>query len=165
MIGAADTRESLAITSTAADRMLENFMNRYEKGLDRGRSLVALGMSGTTGAGGKDAQPRAAAGTACPTTPLPPGMPSMPPIPMATSIKPSDTSSSTVIKPDPADQIECGRTALKTVSNVAFAEVPARAAARGRWRSISQAGRAGPAIRSSSTSPAAASSSRPRKMG
>ncbi|WP_299422408.1 alpha/beta hydrolase [Sphingomonas bacterium] len=48
----------------------------------------------------------------------------MPPIPMATSVKPSDTSTSIVIKPNPADQIMCGRTALKTVSSVVFARVP-----------------------------------------
>jgi acetyl esterase/lipase len=39
----------------------------------------------------------------------------------ATTIAPSDTSTSTVIHPDPKDQIVCGRAPLKSISNVVFA--------------------------------------------
>ncbi|MGH6616650.1 alpha/beta hydrolase fold domain-containing protein [Sphingomonas sp.] len=88
-------------------------------------SLAALGLGTTTGAEAKAVDQAAASATAtpCPRTPPPPGMPGRPPIPMATSIKPSDTSTSIVIKPDPADQIECGRTKLKVISDIAFAQV------------------------------------------
>jgi acetyl esterase/lipase len=106
---------------------LEIFMNRLRKGLIVAGSLAAMAMNGTTGANASDAPGAGgAAGSACPTSPLPPGMGGgkMPPIPMATSVKPTDTSTSIVIKPDPADQITCGHTALKTVSNVVFARVP-----------------------------------------
>jgi acetyl esterase/lipase len=99
-------------------------MNRLRKGLIVAGSLAAFGM-GTTSAGASDA-PAASkpADSACPASPLPPGMGggNMPPIPMATSVKPSDTSTSIVIKPDPADQITCGKTALKA-STIVFAHV------------------------------------------
>jgi acetyl esterase/lipase len=96
-------------------------MNRLRRGLIVAGSLAALGVGGTTRA--SDAPTTS---TECPTTPLPPGMDpgKMPPIPMATSVKPADTSTSIVIKPDPADQITCGRTAIKTVSSVVFARIP-----------------------------------------
>ncbi|WEK02325.1 MAG: carboxylesterase family protein [Candidatus Sphingomonas phytovorans] len=125
MIGTTDTRDTLAIRSNPAERTLEIFMNRYRKRLIVAGSLAAFAMGSATVADAKEAQPAGGpSGTQCPATPPPPGMPSMPPIPMATSVKPSDVSTSTVIKPDPADQIECGHIALKTVSNVAFAHIP-----------------------------------------
>src|SRR6266704_1664848 len=40
---------------------------------------------------------------------------------MASTIAASDTSTSIVIRPDPNDQITCGRTAVKTVEDVVFA--------------------------------------------
>jgi acetyl esterase/lipase len=39
---------------------------------------------------------------------------------MASTIAPGDTSTSIVIHPDPNDQISCGKTALKTIDDVAF---------------------------------------------
>lgn len=39
---------------------------------------------------------------------------------MASTIAASDTSTSIVIRPDPSDQIECGRTAVKTAEDVVF---------------------------------------------
>lgn len=39
---------------------------------------------------------------------------------MASTIAASDTSTSIVIRPDPNDQIECGKTAVKTVEDVVF---------------------------------------------
>jgi acetyl esterase/lipase len=39
---------------------------------------------------------------------------------MATTIAASDTSTSVVIRPDPNDQISCGRTAITTVEDVVF---------------------------------------------
>ncbi|MBJ7437475.1 MAG: alpha/beta hydrolase [Sphingopyxis sp.] len=96
-------------------------MKRYGKGLIVAGALLGTGVASC--ADGKDSA--SATEIACPPTPPPPGMPSMPPIPMATSIKPSDTSSSTMIKPDPADQIKCGRTEIRNFDNVIFTEVPA----------------------------------------
>lgn len=101
-------------------------MNRYGKGLIMAASLIAAGGGATVAQAGDANQPAPGAAATCPMTPPPappPGMPSMPSIPMATSIKPSDTSTSTVIKPDPADQIQCGRVTLRTVSDIAFAHV------------------------------------------
>lgn len=99
-------------------------MNRYGKGLIVTGALAGMGVASCAN-GTEDA---AASEIACPSTPLPPGMPSMPPIPMATSIKPGDTSSSKVIKPDPADQIKCGHREIRTSDNVMFTEVPAAGA-------------------------------------
>jgi acetyl esterase/lipase len=98
-------------------------MKRYGKGMIVGGALLGIGAASCAG-GSENAEAKANE-IACPPTPLPPGMPSMPPIPMATSIKPSDTGSSTVIKPDPADQIKCGRADIQSIDNVVFAEVPA----------------------------------------
>src|SRR5882757_971316 len=39
---------------------------------------------------------------------------------MASTVAASDTSTSLVIRPDPNDQITCGKTAIKTVENVVF---------------------------------------------
>jgi len=49
---------------------------------------------------------------------MPPGGPG---IAVASSIAPSDTTTSTVIKPDPADQIRCGETALEVRTGIVFA--------------------------------------------
>jgi len=59
----------------------------------------------------------------CPKTQMSvPGMPkpTMPAIPVATSVAPSDTSTSVVIRPDRADQITCRRDAVRTLSDVVF---------------------------------------------
>jgi len=40
---------------------------------------------------------------------------------MASTIAASDTSTSIVIRPDPKDQISCGRTRLKSINDIVFA--------------------------------------------
>ena len=40
---------------------------------------------------------------------------------VAASVTPSDTSTSTVIRPDRNDQIKCGKTPLKTIQNIVYA--------------------------------------------
>ncbi|HTB90086.1 MAG TPA: alpha/beta hydrolase [Steroidobacteraceae bacterium] len=45
----------------------------------------------------------------------------LPKPPIAASIAPSDTSTSIVIRPDRNDQIQCGKTPLKTIENVEYA--------------------------------------------
>jgi acetyl esterase/lipase len=65
--------------------------------------------------------------TPCPTfTPLHGLLPFLmwigllPKVTLATSIAPSDTSTSIVIHPDPHDQITCGKTPIKTIEDVVF---------------------------------------------
>src|SRR5882757_9644747 len=41
--------------------------------------------------------------------------------PMASTISASDTSTSIVVRPDPNDQIKCGKVPIKTTENVVFA--------------------------------------------
>lgn len=67
------------------------------------------------------------AGTACPVAGPPPiigrglmMLSGAPPIVLASSIARSDSSTSTVITPDPRDQIRCGKSAIKTTSNIVF---------------------------------------------
>ena len=52
-----------------------------------------------------------------------PAMPGSPPprIPLATSVAAVDTSTSVVIRPEPADQITCRKDAIQTISDVVFA--------------------------------------------
>jgi acetyl esterase/lipase len=45
----------------------------------------------------------------------------LPKPPIAASVAPSDTSTSIVIQPDRADQIQCGKTPLKSIENVEYA--------------------------------------------
>ena len=45
----------------------------------------------------------------------------LPKPPIAASVAPSDTSTSIVIQPDRDDQIQCGKTPLKTIENVVYA--------------------------------------------
>jgi acetyl esterase/lipase len=45
----------------------------------------------------------------------------LPKPPIAASVAPSDTSTSTVIQPDRNDQIQCGKTPLKFIENVVYA--------------------------------------------
>jgi acetyl esterase/lipase len=45
----------------------------------------------------------------------------LPKPPLAASIKPSDTSTSIVIHPDRSDQIQCGKTAIKTIEDIVYA--------------------------------------------
>lgn len=46
----------------------------------------------------------------------------MPKIIMSATIAPSDTSTSTILSPNPSDQIVCGKTPLKMVHDVVFSE-------------------------------------------
>jgi acetyl esterase/lipase len=73
------------------------------------------------------AQPEARSPVPCPTfTPLFGLMPFLmwlgvlPSPVMASSVTPSDTSTSIVIRPDPTDQITCGKTPIKTFKDVVF---------------------------------------------
>lgn len=50
-----------------------------------------------------------------------PGAP-RPKIPVATSVAPPDTSTSSVIHPDPKDQITCGKVRVETLTDIVFAE-------------------------------------------
>lgn len=68
-----------------------------------------------------------AAGVACPVGGPPPFvirmlmmMPGAPKLVASSSTAPGDTSTSTVIAPNPADQIRCGKTELTASSNVVF---------------------------------------------
>jgi acetyl esterase/lipase len=45
----------------------------------------------------------------------------LPKPPLAASITPSDTSTSIVIHPDRSDQIQCGKTAIKTIKDIVYA--------------------------------------------
>ncbi len=49
-----------------------------------------------------------------------PGPPSMPRIIVSSTVAASDASTSTLIRPDPKDQITCGRTSLKSINGVIF---------------------------------------------
>jgi acetyl esterase/lipase len=52
----------------------------------------------------------------------PPGLPGAPKITVSSTVAASDASTSTVIRPDPKDQITCGRTSLKTINDVIFSK-------------------------------------------
>jgi len=62
-------------------------------------------------------QPCPMPGVSMPAMPGPP----TPRIPLATSVAAVDTSTSVVIRPDPADQITCRKDAVQTISDVVFA--------------------------------------------
>jgi acetyl esterase/lipase len=88
--------------------------------------LVAVGAASMIGL--RSGEPAGGAQAACPQfKPLHGLMPwlfrlgVLPKPPIAASIAPSDTSSSVVIRPDPQDQIQCGKTAVRTIRNVVFA--------------------------------------------
>jgi acetyl esterase/lipase len=49
-------------------------------------------------------------------------MPGMPKMIMSATIAPSDTSTSTILSPNPSDQIVCGKTPLKMVHDLVFSE-------------------------------------------
>lgn len=73
------------------------------------------------------AQNESQSSTPCPTvTPLHGLLPFLmwigllPKVTLATSIAPSDTSTSIVIHPDPHDQITCGKAPIKTIEDVVF---------------------------------------------
>src|SRR5882724_9455006 len=91
-------------------------------------SLALSALIGTSlPAAGADAQAGTDSSAACPTvTPLHGLLPFLmwigifPRPVMASTVAASDTSTSLVIRPDPNDQITCGKTAIKTVENVVF---------------------------------------------
>ena len=57
--------------------------------------------------------------------PQPPGRAAsvLPQMVFSSTIKPSDLSTSTVIEPDPSDQIDCGRTELTALQDVVFSKL------------------------------------------
>ncbi|MEV6639364.1 alpha/beta hydrolase [Amycolatopsis sp. NPDC051371] len=90
--------------------------------------LVALAATIVlaTAACSSAAEPPAAAVKECPSSPAPPG-PARGPGPAATApriVVPVDTSTSTLLKPGTAPQIQCGRTAVTTHADVTYATVP-----------------------------------------
>jgi len=70
--------------------------------------------------------PTAAALTDCPSAPAPPNPAGRPPAgaPAPQIVVPVDTSTSTLLKPGTAPQIQCGRTPVTTHADVTFATVP-----------------------------------------
>ena len=87
--------------------------------MDTMRSLtvaaIGLAMAGAaSGAWASEAR--------CPVADLRAGLPPGPPprVMLAKTVSPSDTSTSKVIKPDPAVQIECGKIPVKTIDGVVF---------------------------------------------
>jgi acetyl esterase/lipase len=91
------------------------------------RSLIlSLGASAVLCVCSHDANSSDAAfpAIACPTTPLPGAPPAGNANPasfvISSTVAPSDTSTSTVISPNIASQIACGRTAVQTTSNVVY---------------------------------------------
>ncbi|HEV7975313.1 alpha/beta hydrolase [Amycolatopsis sp.] len=100
-------------------------------------SLIALAaVSALTAAACSDSSTGAPANSpatpstvsaSCPDSPMPPTPPGAPgqgpagTAPEVTLTVPVDTSTSTVLKPDQAHQIQCGKTQVETKSNVAYA--------------------------------------------
>ena len=83
----------------------------------RNSTVAAIGLalaSAASGAWASEAR--------CPVADLRAGLPPGPPprVMLAQSVAPSDTSTSTVIKPDTAVQIECGKIPVKTIDGVVF---------------------------------------------
>src|ERR1700685_481325 len=103
-------------------------------GVDAVRTRTALIMTLVIGAIGiglffglRSGAPDAAA-RACPQfTPMHGLMPLLfrigvlPKPPLAASIAPIDTSTSTIIHPDRSDQIQCGKTPIKTIKDIVYA--------------------------------------------
>lgn len=79
-------------------------------------AVMAVALTGLAGAAH-------AAEQRCPVADLrgafPPGPP--PQVMMAKSVAPSDASTSKVIKPDPTEQIQCGKVGVRTIEGVVFA--------------------------------------------
>jgi acetyl esterase/lipase len=90
-------------------------------------AALQLGIAGSVA----HAQATPANAAACPTEsrptmnfPHPAGRAAMAPPQMvfSSTVKPSDLSTSTLMKPDPKDQIHCGRTELRSVHDVVFSK-------------------------------------------
>jgi acetyl esterase/lipase len=87
--------------------------------------ILSLGVSAVLCLSSYNANSNNAASNAvaCPTGPAiapPAGAANAPTIVVSSTVAPSDTSTSTVISPNIASQITCGRTAVQTTSNVVF---------------------------------------------
>lgn len=91
--------------------------------------ILSLGIGAVLCLCSYDATSSNAASTAvaCPTTPAPTPIAGAPPggaflasFVISSTVAPSDTSTSTVISPNIASQITCGRTAVQTISNVVY---------------------------------------------
>lgn len=91
-------------------------------------AATALCLSPANAAASPD--PDSSAGAGGKPCPLPtlamapaPGSGSPPPkLALATSVAPADTSTSSVIRPDPKEQITCGKVGVRTFSDIVFAE-------------------------------------------
>lgn len=91
-----------------------------------GLVVVAVGAGSFFGL--RSAAPNSGASASCPQfTPMHGLMPVLfrvgilPKPPLATSVAQSDTSTSSVIHPDRGDQIQCGKTSLRSIENVVYA--------------------------------------------
>ena len=84
---------------------------------------LAAAACGTTGA---TSSPASAALTDCPSSPIPanPAGRPAPGAPAPRIVVPVDTSTSTVLKPGTAPQIQCGRTPVTTHADIPYATVP-----------------------------------------
>ncbi|WP_328611125.1 alpha/beta hydrolase [Amycolatopsis sp. NBC_00345] len=83
---------------------------------------VAACSGGSTGASPSSAPPSPTSSSACPSSPMPVNPPGgAGSTPQVKLVVPVDTSTSTVLKPDPAQQIQCGKVQVDTKSNVVFA--------------------------------------------
>jgi acetyl esterase/lipase len=83
------------------------------------RPEVPAGQAGSLEGAHGDAAPCPMSAVAMPPVPAG-GRPLK--IPVATAVAPADTSTSRVIRPDPAAQITCGRVRLETFRDIVFAE-------------------------------------------
>jgi acetyl esterase/lipase len=91
-------------------------------------ALVLSAVGAGTFFGLRQGTPQLRAQAACPQfTPMHGLMPLLfrigvlPKPPVATSITPSDTSTSIVLRPDRSDQIQCGKAPVRTIENVVYA--------------------------------------------
>lgn len=73
-------------------------------------------------AAGANACPRAESKMPSEPGEPPPGPPIVPRITVSSTVAASDGSTSTVIRPDPKEQITCGRTSLKSINGVIFSK-------------------------------------------
>ncbi|WP_433654585.1 alpha/beta hydrolase fold domain-containing protein [Nocardia sp. CA-128927] len=87
--------------------------------------VAALTIALAATACGDTASPTpAAVVTECPSSPIPPGRPVPAQGAPPRIVVPVDTSTSTVLNPGTAPQIQCGRTPISTRADVAYATVP-----------------------------------------
>ncbi|SEP20388.1 alpha/beta hydrolase [Amycolatopsis saalfeldensis] len=88
-------------------------------------AVAACSGGSTEASPGSSVPSSSTSSSACPSSPAPAGPPGAgpagAPTPQVKLVVPVDTSTSTVLKPDPAQQIQCGKVQVDTKDNVAFA--------------------------------------------